>query len=116
MKEFMLIFIGTDYEAEDFSPELMEKQMGRWFAWVDKLQKEDLYVGGEALQSRAKRVSGPNQVVSDGPFVETKELVGGYFIIKARDWDHAISLTSDYPDYDFGGLVEIREVVVFDQN
>ena len=116
MKEFMLIFIGTDYESDEFSPEIIESQMGRWFAWVEKLQQEGVYVGGEALQTKAKRVSGPNQVVSDGPFVETKELVGGYFIIKAKDWDHAIALTADYPDYEYGGSVEVREVVVFDNN
>lgn len=116
MKEFMFIFVGADYENEELSPEDIEKQMGKWFAWVDKLQKQDLYVEGKPLHNQAKRVSGPNQVVSDGPFVEAKELVGGYFIVKAKDWDHAISLTTDYPDYNIGGAVEVREVVVYDQN
>jgi hypothetical protein len=115
MKEFMLIFIGTDYETEDFSPELAEQQMGKWFAWVDKLQKEDLYVEGRPLVTAAKRVGGKDRLVSDGPFVETKELVGGYFIVKARNWDHAVELTADYPDYEYGGYVEVREVAVYDQ-
>jgi hypothetical protein len=113
MKEYMFIFIGTDYEGENFSPQLVEQQMGKWFAWVDELKSEDLYIEGRPLLNDAKRVAGSDQIISDGPFVETKELVGGYFIIKAKDWDHAMELTKGYPDYDYGGFVEVREIAVY---
>lgn len=111
MKEFMMIFIGGDYGAAGLSPEQMEDRMGKWYAWVEDLQKQDLYIDGKPLMPDARRISGKDQVITNGPFVEANELVGGYFIFKARDIDHATSLTSSFPDYDLGGVVEIREIM-----
>ena len=59
-------------------------------------------------------MTGKDRVVTDGPFVEGKDLVGGFYIIKAVDFDGALKIAQDYPDYDLGGTVEIREVMVFD--
>ena len=115
MKEFMLIFLGADYSTMDMSPEEAQKQMGAWFEWVGKLQAEDIYVGGHALIPNAKRVAGENKDVTDGPFAESKELVGGYFVVKAKDWDAAVALCDGYPDYHLGGSVEVREIMVFDE-
>jgi hypothetical protein len=113
MKEFMLIFIGGDYEAHNLSPEEIQQQMGKWFAWIDELKKEDLYVDGKALQPTAKHRSGKDAVITDGPYADAKEIVGGYFVVKAKDFDHALELAKGYPDYDYSGGVEVREVVVF---
>ena len=113
MKNFMLIFMGPPYESLDLSPEEIQKQMGRWFAWVDDLKAQDKYVGGDALKTPAKRIEGENQVITDGPFVEAKELVGGYFIIKVKDDQEATEIAKSYPDFTFGGSVEIREVMVY---
>ena len=59
-------------------------------------------------------MSGPKQVVTDGPFAESKELVGGYFIVNAKDLDDAVALTKDYPDFIFNGKVQIRPVQKMD--
>lgn len=114
MKDFMLIFLGSDYEELGLSPEQMQERMGRWFAWNTKMQEAGISKVGEALHSGGKRVSGENRTVTDGPFVESKELIGGFYVVRARDYDHAIEIAQDYPDYDLGGAVEVREVVVFD--
>ena len=113
MKEFMMIFVGGDYETAQLSPEEMQGRLEKWNAWVTELQNEDLYIEGKALQNASKRISGVDQVATDGPFVETKELVTGYFLFKANDMDHATKLTSKFPDYDLGGQVEIREIAQF---
>ena len=113
MKEFMMIFLGADYEEAKLAPEEAQKRMEKWYAWVEDLRNQDLYLDGKPLLPTSKRVSGEDQVVTDGPFVETKDLVGGYFLFKANDMDHAISLTKDYPDYDLGGSVEVREIMVY---
>jgi hypothetical protein len=111
MEKFMYIFHGgSDVAPEMQSPEAMQKHMQKWFAWVEKLQKEGRYEGGEPLEPRGKIISGSKRVVTDGPFAEGKELVGGYFIIKAKDLDEAVALTKDYPDFDFNGRVEVRPV------
>jgi hypothetical protein len=113
MKEFMMIFIGGDYQEAQLSPEQLEARMGRWYTWIEDLKSQNLYLEGKPLLPNAKRVAGPDQLVTDGPFVETKDLIGGYFLFKANDMDHAISLTSDYPDFDLGGQVEVREIMQY---
>ncbi len=112
MKEFMFIFIGADYQQFDLSPEETQVQMGKWFAWIDDLKKQGKYVDGKPLTNASKTISGKDRVVADGPFAEAKELVGGYFIINADSLDDALKMAEDYPDFDFGGSVEVREVMV----
>ena len=115
MKEFMMIFVGADYGELGLSPEQLQARMGKWFAWGDKMGKAGILKGGNALQPKVKRVTGPDMTVSDGPFVESKELIGGYYIVTATSAEEVIEIARDYPDYDLGGAVEIRELMVFDQ-
>lgn len=111
----MMIFLGADYGEAKLSPEQIQERMGKWFAWGNKMQEAGILKGGEALRATAKRVSGSERVVSDGPFVESKELIGGYYVVQAETADDVVKIAEDFPDYDLGGSVEIREVVNFDQ-
>lgn len=88
--------------------------MNKWFAWVQKLQQQGLYHSGEALLPGGKTIRGAKKTVTDGPFAESKEIVGGYFVVKAKNLAEATELAHDYPDFELGGAVEIREVVKFD--
>lgn len=114
MKDFMMIFLGADYEKIGLSPEQMQARMGRWFAWNTKMREQGIVKFGEALHNTGKRISGENRTVTDGPFVESKELVGGFYVISVEDIDAAMKVAEDFPDYDLGGTVEIREVMKFD--
>lgn len=115
MEKFMLIFHGgSDVAPEMQAPEAMQAHMQKWFAWVEKLQKQGRYVSGEALEPSGKFVSGKNKVVTDGPFAESKELVGGYFIVQAKDISEAVKLCDDYPDFIFNGKVQVRPVQKLD--
>lgn len=115
MKDFMLLFISSDYAKIGLSPEQMQERMGKWFAWNDKMRAQGIVKHGEALHSTGRRVIGEKRTVTDGPFAESKELIGGYYVISASDYDDAVEVAQDYPDYDLGGTVEIREIMVFDQ-
>ncbi len=115
MKDFMLIFIGADYNELGLSPEEIQGRMGKWFAWSEKMGKAEVLKGGNALIPGGKTVSGPSRTVSDGPFAESKEIIGGYYVVMAKDYDGAIEIAQDFPDYDLGGTVEVREVMVFDR-
>ncbi|MBC7849453.1 MAG: hypothetical protein H7Y31_06940 [Chitinophagaceae bacterium] len=111
MEKFMMIFHGgLDVNS---SPEQMQENMGKWMAWVDKLMKDNRYASGEALMPGGKLVSG-NSTVTEGPYTEGKEIVGGFFVVNAKDYDDAISLCADYPDYQHGGKVQVRQAVKFD--
>jgi len=116
MKKFMLIFIGLDYPDLGLSPEQMQERMGKWFAWSQKMEENGIHATGNALEYHTvRRISGVDRTVTDRAGSELKELVGGYYIVNAADFDAAAEIAQDYPDYDLGGTVEIREVMVFDE-
>jgi len=111
-----MLFLGADYEKLGFSPEQIQERMGRWFAWNNKMYEQGIVKMGEALAPGGKRISGENKTVTDGPFAESKEVVGGFYVITVENYEAAVAIAQDYPDYDTGGTVEIREVMVYDTN
>ncbi len=114
MKKFMLIFTGTSYEDLGFSPEEMQNRMDRWFTWHEKMSAEGIIHSGEALHDSITRISGPDRVTTDNVAIESKELIGGYYVVSAADLDGAKKIAQDFPDYDLDSSVEIREVMEFD--
>jgi hypothetical protein len=114
MEKFMFIFHGGGLPQEQRTPEEMEAGMGKWMAWIDKLAKAGKYDSGEPLIPGGKIISGVNKTVTDGPFAEGKEIVGGYFIVNAANYDEAIAMCDDYPDYQYGGKVQVRQVMKMD--
>lgn len=110
MEKFMFIFHGG--QIDNMSPEQMQTHMGKWMGWIDKLNKTEQYVAGEPLLPGGKLVSGNGgKTVTDGPYTEGKEVVGGFFIIKAKDMNEAVSISKDCPDFELGGSVQVREVM-----
>lgn len=108
-----MIFLGADYSQMGLSPEQMQERMGKWMAWSGKMGEAGIIVNGHALTPDVRHVSGPDRVVTDRTSAEVKELVGGYWVIKAESKDAVVEIAADYPDYDLGGTVEIREIMVF---
>ena len=115
MKEFMMIFIGADYADLGLSPEEMQGRMEKWFAWGNKMEEAGILRGGNALTPAVRRIVGENRTVTDMTSAEIKEIVGGYYLIEAKDFDAVSEVAQDFPDYDLGGTVEIREIMVFDR-
>ena len=115
MEQFMLIFRGASNPNDNNyygGPESMQAQMEKWFAWIEKLRKSGQYVSGEALLPEGKVVSAHE--VTDGPFTESKEIIGGYFVIKAKDYQEAVDISkAGFPDFEFGGKVEVRQVMKY---
>lgn len=109
----MLIFQGIKSSKEPSAQE-MQDIMAKWMAWIDKLAKAGQYVEGEPLLPTGKIISGKNKTVTDAVFAEGKEIIGGYFIINAADYKEAIALCADYPDYENGGSVIVRQVQKMD--
>ena len=105
----MFIFQGG--QPQRMSPEHMQAHMGKWMAWIDKLNKAGKYVSGEPLLPGGKLVSGTSKSVTDGPFTEGKEVVGGFFIVNAKDIDEAVAISKDFPDFELGGTVQVRQVM-----
>lgn len=112
MEKYMFIFLGGD--PSHLSPEAQQAHMQKWFDWVQKLTDAKRYVGGEALLPGGKTITGPQKAITDGPFAESKEVVGGYFVVLAKNLDEAVEMAKECPDYGLNGIVEVREVVKFD--
>lgn len=111
LKEFMLIFMGVDYAEMNLSPEEIQKRAKAWMGWQEKMQKLDVLQHGNALQSELKRISGPSRTITDRMAVESKEIIGGYYIVKASSMEAAIEIAQDYPDFDLGGTIEVRALM-----
>ena len=108
MAAFMLIFRGPQPEA---SPEQMQQHMQKWITWFDGLTKSGAYGGqGAPLEPSGKVLRGTRWALSDGPYAEAKDLVGGYAIVQARDIDAAVELARGCPIYERDGAVEVRPV------
>jgi len=112
MEKYMFIFIGGD--PSHLSPESQQTHMQKWFAWVEKLKNEKRYVSGEALLPGGKTIKGSKKAITDGPYAEGKEVVGGFFVVSAKDINEATEMAKACPDYELGGIVEVREVMKFD--
>jgi hypothetical protein len=112
MEKYMFLFRGGD--VSNLSPQQQEAQMQLWLAWVEKLTKSGRYLSGEPLLPGGKTISGSKRTVTDGPFTESKEVVGGFFIVNAKDYNEAVEMAKEAPDFSIGGSVEVREVMKID--
>ena len=111
MKQFLYLFRGGDDGYAEQSPEEMQAHMAKWGEWMVKISKNDQPVPGLPLQSEGKVVAKGGELITDGPFTEGKEIVGGYVIVEANDLDEAVELSKECPIFDFGGTVEVREAI-----
>ncbi len=105
---YMLIFRGTDW-YKGLSPEEMQQVSDKWMAWFKGLMASGKAVAGNPLEREGKIV-GKNRVVLDGPFAESKETIGGYFLLKVGTMDEALAIAKDCPGLPFGIRVEVRPV------
>ena len=114
MKSYMMIFLGADYGHLGLSPEQIQEKMGKWFAWDGDMKARGIHVSGDALTPVGKRLTGPDQLMTDSPAAASKEIIGGYYVIQVENFEKALEEAKNYPDFDLGGTVEIREVLVFE--
>ena len=113
MKEFMMIFRSEKSDAPKPSPEQMQEMVKQWQDWIGGIAAQGKFVSTNALGHEGQTVSS-NGVVSDGPYSEIKEIVGGYIIVKADNLKDAVKLSEGCPTLAIGGKVEVRDVMVFD--
>jgi hypothetical protein len=108
--EYLLLFRGTGW-YQQLSPEEIQEVMGRWTAWFERLSLQGKLKSGLPLHHEGKIVSGKNgRSVADGPFAESKEAIGGFFLLQADDLDEAVRIAKQCPTLDYGLTVEVRPV------
>jgi hypothetical protein len=105
---YMLVFRGTDW-CKGLSPEEMQQVSGEWMAWFKRLADEGKAIDGKPLLPEGKIVSGKGgRIVADGPFTESKEAIGGFFILDVNDVGEAVRIAQDCPGLAYGAKVEVR--------
>ena len=117
MKYLCLIY-ENEKNWETMPKEEADAVMGEYFTFTDGLRSSGRYVAGEALQptptATTVRVRGGKISTTDGPFAETKEQLGGFYMINARDLNEAIQVASKIPSARIGSI-EVRPVMDFSQ-
>lgn len=106
----MLLFVGMDWQ-KGLSPEQMQRVSEDWMAWFKGLSEAGQAVAGHPLGFEGKSVSGKNARVTDGPFAEAKEAIGGYFMLDVATLDEAVEIARQCPGLPFGAKVEVRPVL-----
>lgn len=107
--QYLLLFRGSTWYRELSVNELQEI-MGRTNVWIDQMISSGVYKAGQPLEEQGRVISARSGSVSDGPFNEAKESVGGYVLIEADNLDHAVEIARGNPMIPHGLTVEIRPV------
>lgn len=110
MADYLFLFRGGHAAHAKMSPEQMQQHMEKWMAWIDRLSKAGIYKAGEPLEAEGKVIRGKKMDVTDGPYAESKDVVGGYLIVKADSLAKATGIARECPIFETDGAVEIREI------
>ncbi|HLY16110.1 MAG TPA: YciI family protein [Bryobacteraceae bacterium] len=109
MAQFMLLLYNDPAGWSQLSPEEMQKATEKYMAWTKKSFTRDSHRLTEDAGRVMRSVNGQTRT-TDGPYSETKEILGGYYTIEAADYDEAVRLALDHPQLQYGGTIEVRQV------
>jgi hypothetical protein len=116
--KYMLLIVGDESRYADWSEEDMAAQMKLWDAYTKELLEAGAFVSGEGLQTSTTattlQVTDGERILTDGPFADTKEHIGGFYVIDCANLDQAIDWAAKLPSAATGGLCEIRPVMDYD--
>ena len=108
MPQYMLLLYDDPSGWQKLSPEEMQKALEKYMAWLQKP-----FMKGSARLTedtgRVIRSKGGTPRATDGPYSETKEVLGGYYLIEAANYDEAVQRSLDHPHLEYGGTIEVRQ-------
>src|SRR4051812_20557082 len=111
MNDYLLLLRGGDEGMSLFSPEEMQRHMQQYFVWTDKLRANGSLKDAAPLENGGKVLALENgRIITDRPLAESKEVVGGYFLIMANDFEQATQIAEECPILSVGGKVEVRQL------
>ncbi len=109
--QYMFLAMGASCNHGGLSPEQMQAQMQEVYNWIDSLTRKDVMTAAQPLTPERKIVSGKNgSIVSDGIAAESKEAVGGFFIVNAASMEEAVNIARTCPMFNHGGQLEVRQI------
>jgi hypothetical protein len=116
MSQFLYLYrMDPSARVQAMSPERAQQSMQRWMTWMQELDtKGHLKDRGQPLENGGKVVRGQQKAVTDGPYAEAKDLVGGFSLVEANNIEQAVELSRGCPILDGGGSVEVRPIMKMD--
>lgn len=113
MPQFLLLLYGDPTRWQAMPPQDRQAAFGKYMDWSRRARENGFSVGSNKLTDDAgKVVRGAKPAATDGPYSETKEVLGGYYLIEAANYDAAVRLSLDHPHLQYGGTIEVRQVEV----
>ncbi|MFD0999984.1 YciI family protein [Ohtaekwangia kribbensis] len=111
MKDFLLLFRQPSFDHSNISPKDMQVLTEKWKNWVGGIAAQGKLAGNGTRLSMEGKVLKAGGVVTDGPFVEIRERLGSFLVVKAESLDEATTLAHGCPAIDANGSVEIRQIM-----
>jgi hypothetical protein len=112
MQNFMFLIREDMAQLRELSEEQMQADIQEYTQWVEELTKSGHFISGDPLEPEGRYLTKDN-IQTDGPFIESKEAITGYILIKAATLDEAIALAKGCPVFSYGGALEVRPVMKF---
>ena len=115
MPKYLVLARNTNEQRRDMSAEEMQRVIAKYMAWSDRLRQAGRLANSNKLrdaEGRVLRRTGGRLAVTDGPFTESKEVLGGYWLVEAASYDDMIELLKDHPHLEYWptGTLEIRQI------
>jgi hypothetical protein len=108
--EYLLLFRSANWD-KGLSPQQLEDAMNRFLAWFDELKQQGKVKIGQPLEREGKIISGKNgRSVADGPFAESKEAIGGYFLLQVDNLEEAVAIAQQCPMLEYDSTLEVRPI------
>lgn len=108
--EYLLLFRGNDW-VRALSPAQLQEYLSASMAWFNRLSAGGKVKAGQPLAEEQRVVSGKGgAIVSDGPFAESKEVIGGYLLLTVDSFDEAVAIAQSCPALEYGSSVEVRPI------
>ena len=116
-KRYIALIYTDESREANVSPEEQQRIMGAYFAYTEEIREAGVYDAGDALEgtntATTVRIRDGKRQTTDGPFAETKEQLGGFYILKCKDLDEALHWASKIPASEYGSI-EVRPIMDFE--
>lgn len=109
--EYMMVLRNTDWD-EGLSVDQVAETMEKYNAWFERLLAQEIIAGGRPLLAGGRVVELAGKGLVDGPFVESKEVIGGYIVIRAASLEEAAEIAKTFPPLERGVKIELRELAI----
>ena len=111
MKQFLLLLHEDIEKLNELSPKDMEELANAHMNWAKKLAEAGHLISGDGLHEKGVLITGKDCVVKDGPYLESKEIIGGYYLLQANNLETIVELAKECPTHHYGGTTEIRPIM-----